>query len=407
MAEQQDRALVKGAITDLNLLLKEDHNAEVLVTWYNTAPAHAANISRNRIMSALLDIDAMAEAEKLLQEIKVGPVTKDGTLLQIRYYVMTDQVQKAHEVYCDTPVEHTRKRHVLLIMDKYLQEKKYIRACEYFMNLMMNYVVEGSDIVGFLNPEVPREILEQVLDHIIGLPTKVPRQEALHCIPANAETAQEHKLELLDFTETQVQCLMSNLDQTFKEQAKARRKNVQSAAPQATEHYDYIIDGANVLFYRDRRICLNGYKRITGLLKALHQHKPGCTILLVLHERHFRPKDKWKGAAYSHIRGWKKYAEVLQTPRGFNDDYYSLLNSFPRPNSLLVTNDKFRDHIFKLSSKEHNLDLIAQWRQEKVIEYDFDYDDVSLLLPQPFSFRVQKIGNKYYVPTEDHHWMIL
>ena len=59
---------------------------------------------------------------------------------------------------------------------------------------------------------------------------------------------------------------------------------------------------------------------------------------------------------------------------------------------MLVTNDQFRDHIYKLSSKEHNLDLIQSWRAEKVIEYQYDPQQQQLLffMPLPYSFRVQK-----------------
>jgi hypothetical protein len=86
----------------------------------------------------------------------------------------------------------------------------------------------------------------------------------------------------------------------------------------------------------------------------------------------------------------------------FNDDYYALLNAFPRPDSLLVTNDQFRDHIYKLSSKEHNLDLIRSWRSEKVIEYQYDTDTQQLMfyMPLPYSFRVQRHQGYYYFPCK-------
>ena len=166
--------------------------------------------------------------------------------------------------------------------------------------------------------------------------------------------------------------------------------------------YDYVIDGANVLFYIDRKICLRGYARITKMLNTLAQHKPGCKMLLVIHQRHFKQPDKWRQYALNHVIGWHKIPglSVCRTPPHLNDDYYSLLNAIPRTSCYLITNDKFRDHIFKLSTKDHALDLIAQWRKEKVIEYDFVNGEVEICEPMGYSFRVQKVNNSYYLPVK-------
>ena len=157
--------------------------------------------------------------------------------------------------------------------------------------------------------------------------------------------------------------------------------------------YDYIIDGANVLFY-GAKSAVHAYQNIVNVIKMIPRDKK---ILLVLHQDHFKLDPGWPRHRCIEIKKTlnviRDRCSILQTAPKINDDYYSLLCATIRPGSLLVTNDKFRDHIFAQET-EQAAELLSIWRLESVVEYDMD----RLYYPNPYSNRVQRDGNKYYIP---------
>jgi hypothetical protein len=397
----------------LSSILKEPNlHPSALLDWYRSACEKASDMARNRIFNILLE---GLEGLGLGVGLRLGLVEeflelggfrdripdRETGILYIRYYLIHDMLYEACVMFESMPPEMTRKKHASLIMQYMLRHSQYEDACRYYHTYILpRYRVDGSDIAGFLHKDISSSLRNGVLETVLGQPLTLP-----HCIGIESTvTVTENgvlpgdlgTLELLDFNSTQINELVANLHKAFKLQCKEPVLDL-------SHEYDYVIDGANLLFYIDRKICLRGYQRITKMIKALQVHKPVAKILLVLHTRHFKPNpSKWSRKAHDHITEWGmiENLDICRTPWHFNDDYYSLLNAIPRKKCFLITNDKFRDHIFMLSSKEHNLDLIAQWRHEKVIEYDYEHGQVVLLEPPIYSFRVQRVKNVYYLPIK-------
>lgn len=421
----------KKEIVALNTLLKHQDQDQVaaLINWYKTSSSEAVSLSYNRIFNALLDlgslgVQAISDIGLLvsIQETMISSPNRESGILLLRYYISTDNLDMATTLFRNlhqTNAKLTRKRHAQLLLQAYVgaNPPRWLDAYEMFRLMVNSYPtpgIIGEDVLPFLNPEA-QTVVTQVLDLILGQPIQLGAgsipdswlvDPMLSVLSVPAED-QHSELSIIDFTPSQVNLLMDNLDAAFKH--KGTKANPCTAADFSI-HYDYIIDGANVMFFIERRITLHSYKRISRLLKTLqsyHHQWCGATpkILLVLHRRHLDPPRKFRRAALAEIKFWEQNNRCLDiccTPKGINDDYYSLLNAFPRPKALLITNDKFRDHIYRLSSKEFNLDLIRQWRAEKVIEYDMEPRDdgkVTLHMPISYSFRVQKsLSGDYYIP---------
>lgn len=398
----------KHDIAALNQILKDGEGAdkaEALKQWYTTSSDQAVKQSRNRIVDALLNlghsgIRVINELGIIADSSNVG-----DSILQIRYYIATNNLDKALQFFRSLPKSQTRKRHVQLLLHAYADTGHWNTAVELFKVIVDSYPqpgVQAEDILPFLRPidvkgvDAMRDrckVLDLVLGQPIMMGTLIPDTWGIEKI-----TEEAGELRKLDFTTDQLEQLTANLNMAFREKGRSL------PALDLTKHYDYVIDGANVLFYAERDNTVHGYRRISRMLKALRAtvqvQERVPSILLVLHERHFKSR---KPDALKEIKFWRslKHVDICQTPQSLNDDYYSLLNALPRPECLLVTNDKFRDHIYKLSSKDHNLDLIGAWRQEKVVEYTMQPKGgpVTLLMPPPFSYRVQKSDKYYYLPT--------
>ncbi len=389
-----DRRKTKEELTVLNGILSTDEiNAEAVMDWYRSSTV-AKNVALKRIFNTLLNIAATEYATELYPEI-ITNVNIETAILVIRYLIMCNKVDDAHDFYTDLDFSMTRKRHAHLIMTEYIgMDGRIADALRYFDIIYVQYNIEPDDVQPFLIASIATEAKHYVLDKVIGHPLKFE----ISTLTAISYTDLDIKPTKLDFTDVQRESLMTSMHEIFAQKGKI---------PEINQDIDYkfIIDGANVLFFADRKICINGYRRITKMISSLTDGR----VLLVLHQRHFKPTGKFKGAAFAEISKWEKNVnvDICKTPYGFNDDYYSLINAFSRSNSYLITNDKFRDHIFKLSKKTHSLDLVAQWREEKIIEYDFDHGKMNLKYPLEYSFRVQYIDSKYYVPNKDTLWYVI
>lgn len=419
----------KQDIKKLNMLLgsKGLDGAELrakLTDWYHSSCEAATMMSRNRVFSALLDsmsVDTDMDMDtKLLHELanvmEQAGLNRETSILLIRYQIAMGQLDSARDTYMKLNVADTRKRHAQLLVTAYINAKQWTSALKIYQLMIERYQVPGitgQDLVPFLNKETEVPV-DKILDPILGQPVCLGSalDRGLEVTKGTLVTTKwshspgEDDPQLLDFTDRQLQELMSNLDTAFKEKGHNRPK------VDLDRQYKYIIDGANVLYYAakqakrksDVKITVDSYRRVSRMLKALMKLSSDAQILLVLHERHFDPKGSryMREGALREIKYWGrlKCVDICRTPRRCNDDYYSLINAFMRPTSLLITNDLFRDHVLKLSSKNHNLDLIAQWRQEKVVEYDMGPRDgpVLLTVPPAFSFRIQRVKNTYYVP---------
>ena len=389
-----DKRKTKEEIAVLNgILSTDDINAKAVMDWYRSSTV-AKHVALKRIFNTLLNIAATEYAAELYPEIAAN-VNIETAILVIRYLIMCNKVDDAHDFYTDLDFSMTRKRHAHLVMSAYIgMDGRIADALRYFDIIYEQYNVEPDDVQPFLIAPIPTEAKHYVLDKVIGHPLKFEISTLTPISYIDLET----KPIKLDFTDVQRESLMTSMHEIFAQKGKIPEINQDI-------DYKYIIDGANVLFFADRKICIHGYRRITKMISSLTDGR----VLLVLHQRHFKPTGKFKGAAFGEISKWEKNAnvDICKTPYGFNDDYYSLINAFPRSNSYLITNDKFRDHIFKLSKKTHSLDLVAQWRQEKIIEYDFDHGKMNFKHPLEYSFRVQHIDSKYYVPNKDALWYVI
>jgi hypothetical protein len=372
---QHDMARLKGLKT-----------GQEIKDWYCSVSEQLQQASHNRIFSLLLDLQ---EYEFLETHGFLEPVSTDRerSILFIRYYCATERVQQAMDYFMTLP--DTRQRHAQILLHEFIRLQRYDDALKVFRIMFERYPVPGitGEDLGLILT-MPMSSLEPILTMLIGQPIIIGGVKSV--------THQGLDLKLLEFSPDQMARLVNNLG---------------LEPPNLDVDYDYIVDGGNLLFYGEGKITSNSYRRVGRMLDALAEHyqiRHGSgwpRVLLVLHYRHL-------GKYRNEIDSWRKKhpgLSICSTPAGQNDDYYLLLNAFPRPNAYLVTNDEFRDHIFKFTEKDHNLDLIRQWCREKVIQYEMDpfRGGVELMIPPPYSFRIQRGANgEWYIPVDDGGWYV-
>jgi hypothetical protein len=319
-----------------------------------------------------------------------------------------DRAEKALKCFEETV--NPRKKNASLLLSFLLSQQQFAQAAHFYhTKLLPKFSPDESDLAGFLAPAVGHDIRAGVLDTLLGQPLIVT---PVSDVPVHAYDP-AWGLKKIKFTAEQREYLLKSLSTVFK------AGNQEKAYHRILEHkreYDYVIYAANVICYIDRKFTETGFRRLVKVIHALRgavrSREP--RILVVLHERHFNHQSRGIKEACSRMYR-NPCVTIVKTPHRFNDDYYYLLNAISR-DTLLVTNDQFRDHVFAMSRKEGSLNLLTQWRQEMGVEYDQIRSDsggpsqIVLKHPLEYSYRIQKTegdgGITYYVPCQEQKWHV-
>ena len=147
-----------------------------------------------------------------------------------------------------------------------------------------------------------------------------------------------------------------------------------------TKSYDFIIDGGNILHSRNGTF---NTQSIHDLINIINYIKQFGNPLLIIHQKHFKYFKTFD-------------IDYYLTPYGFNDDLYIIwffLNLQTKP--FIISNDKYRDHIFELlqSDKKYDFDHIIH---QQTLSYDIIHMNIDK--PKNFSRCIQLIDDKIYIP---------
>ncbi len=162
-----------------------------------------------------------------------------------------------------------------------------------------------------------------------------------------------------------------------------------------THPYHAIIDGGNVLHSRKGMIYSNSLQDLVNVIDmtTLTIGNP----LLIIHKRHLKTIPNLQDILNS-----KKVSYYL-TPYNINDDMF-ILWFFLKTNtqSFIISNDKYRDHIFKFETDKKKANSNFSWSQFKHIigQQTLGYDVVNCIINNPptYSRCIQQYNDKIYVP---------
>lgn len=157
-----------------------------------------------------------------------------------------------------------------------------------------------------------------------------------------------------------------------------------------------IIDAGNVLHFRKGNIT---QQSLFDLKTIIHTTKMKIgEPLLIIHQRHFKNIPS--------LGSLLKTLDVsyYQTPYKYNDDNFILwffLKFNTKP--YIITNDKYRDHIFKLETSQKSSNSELSWSvfkhiiEQQITTYNLETDEV-LGKIQNYSNCIQIIDNKIMIP---------
>jgi len=169
--------------------------------------------------------------------------------------------------------------------------------------------------------------------------------------------------------------------------------------------YNMFIDGANIMFYYKRRVNFRSYERLKQVYDTVT--KMGHNPLVILHKRHRKFFSKQED-----VTKILKSMRVYYTPYNMNDDYFFIWQALRTPNSLVVSNDRLTDHIFKISEEDIYSNTLLRWIKNSIITFKTceklsDNIQLTLKFPDKISYRAQKSNGQWYIPVGNKEWLKL
>ena len=310
------------------------------------------------------------------------------------------------------------KRLYIPILQGYLKWRSEI-AFKFLYGLRDMFPIEFEDIQPFVeDPErynVDYESLFEILrEHNIELRGKFGNHESV-------ELDDDSILARVTLSSSQI----ANIRDLFEKRSFKKGKDndaketFEKFLDKKGNKYDMFVDGNNILHYCDRRVNFTGFKRVKNAYD--HLVALGHTPLFIIHRRHRDNLGKLKQfvKVKRKIEKMLEDVEIYYTPYGMNDDIFFMWGGFITSGSYIVSNDKFRDHIFKVEkskkqkSKQRQTQIddklhLKKYLDQTMVTYNFSTrTDITFNFPPKVSRCTQFCDGKWYVPTEDGKWFCL
>jgi hypothetical protein len=148
--------------------------------------------------------------------------------------------------------------------------------------------------------------------------------------------------------------------------------------------YNFIVDGGNILHSKNGNITDHSVNILFNIINKLD--KP----VLVIHQKYLKNIPKFINKLEENN------IIYISTPYNFDDDIFILLLFFKKYNTFIISNDKFRDYIFKLKDNE----LYNIFKQHIINYTDFTLND-----KPTYSKCIQYKNNKFYIPHIDNYFI--
>ena len=166
-----------------------------------------------------------------------------------------------------------------------------------------------------------------------------------------------------------------------------------------------MIDAGNILFSIKGEVTVEGYKNLIRLIEYFNSRN--MIPIVIIHTRHLKKRFKGKEKTNEIVSCIDKikscYSKfIFETPYNKNDDFYIIYTALLLE-CQVITNDHFRDHIYKFRTNNHESDenIIENYIEDLLVKYsptchNMGLTDLKLL---KFSKCIQFIDKMVYIPT--------
>jgi hypothetical protein len=151
-------------------------------------------------------------------------------------------------------------------------------------------------------------------------------------------------------------------------------------------NYDYIIDGCNVLLNKGHVSKKN--------IENLYRLSTNRNTLVIIHKRHIQKNP-------DIIANFKKLnIKYFLTPFNNNDDLFIIIAFINNPNAYIISNDKYRDHVFNYNQSLFDYNQFKNYIKHHILSYTYNsLDNININLQSIYldnnTLLIPHISGKY------------
>ena len=264
-----------------------------------------------------------------------------------------------------------------------LADKYLINEEEY--ELLFNKYYNDQDKINFIFTDMTNNILKLNNNFIKGTICNINKCKCSCC---------NQDLKFIDLTITEKNQLKSNIELEYKQNI----QNLNHFKKYISNNkFNILLDAGNILYHQEGSVNINSFIKINCIINKLKDYN----ILVIIHKRHVK-KIKKNSKILEMYKKWNIY----ETPYNMNDDIFFIYGSLLLEESYILTNDKLKDHQFKLSVKTNINNTLQKLIEKKVINYHFNdkiwsITNLNLIFPNLYSKQIQNINNYWHFPYCD------
>ena len=368
------------------------------------------NLNNKLIKRILYKFQKEKEIIKIYENI-FNKFKNDEAFLTIgmNIYLSNNDVQSAYKLL--KLLKEKKKRNVLPIFKYYCLLEDELLFSFYKNNMYDKYIIDENEYFCLIKQyKNDKEKLEFIFNDMKNNLLKISKDTSNLLQKNNSKIVHIknnicvnccNKLLSIDITEKEKNNLICNLESVY-----LKKKNLNKFNKFLNNHnINLFIDAGNILYYQSGQINYNSFKKIDIIVKNLEKK---FNILVIIHQRHFNNIKKMNNqeSILNLYNSWNVY----ETPYNLNDDWYFIYGCLLNDKSFIVTNDKLRDHQFKISEKTNLNNTLSKLIDRRVINYDFKnktYNEENLVLkfPNKYSTEIQKINNIWHFPLQNGKWL--
>ena len=309
--------------------------------------------------------------EKIIEEHtmeKICSLNHNGIVSNLlEYFIKTD---------------HNKIETLLSYITVGLMKRDYMHLIKYYYDNNLNHAIDifqNKIIIQF-------ELLQQDVDYILinRMFKLLPFMEGLFLktsyITDDIVMPHESEVKLFLLGQKQIKCILEQIIEETNINIKTMKD------------YGAIIDGGSVIHSRSGTITKDS---MNDLIMISNVAKISCgNPIVIIHKRHTKTiKNLEKELQKNNI-------DYFLTPYNMNDDMFILhfflsLGTIPH----IITNDKFRDHIYKFEKSKNNIMNMSMFKDVILQQtVTFDISRNWLDFKQDISYCIQKYKDGFIVP---------
>ena len=340
----------------------------------------------------------------IIDNYKCNFNNKSYLALMIKIYALNNMFDEALQIYNNIPDNLKKKRFIIVIYDQLAKVDKDKAFTLLYTKIYKNFVLTEEDIKKIYNMKYFNEVMKMLSNNEIiindisffennGMIKSVYNSNCINFIK---------KLKKFQLTETQKYNLRCNMLANYI--TKISRPHIDKLNVfLKTNTFNMFIDGNNVLFFRDREVNIDSFRRLNIIYNKV---KDKFNPLFFIHTRHKKAINKL-GMFSDEAKFIISQLPIYWTPYKMNDDWFFIWSGLSVMNSYVLTNDLLRDHIYKISEESLISNTLSVWKNNSIVKYELVDNNYNVIYPLEYSVKVQCVDDHWHIPITGDRWICI